>query len=181
MNVLKLNAFENYTKLVIEDNPLLFIGVPKDCMFVISLIQKATSISTRNIYLVLKKIRMNLSFAALEYEFGVTESQLSRVFNEYIHEIAYYLNQLITCPSRKNILMNLPIPFRYRFSNVHHIIDCFEIEIEKPSNALHQALTWSDYKKCNTAKYLIAVTPDGIAIHISKGACGRGTDMAIVQ
>lgn len=181
MKLLKANVFNNYTKLVIEDNPLLFIGIPKDCMYLIEIIQTETTFSIRDIYLVLKKIRMNLSFGALAYEFGVTDSQLSRIFSNSIHTIAQYLKQLITWPSKQQILLNLPMQFRYRYSKVNHIIDCFEIEIEKPSNALYQALTWSDYKKCNTAKYLVAVTPDGLATFISTGACGRSTDMAIVE
>lgn len=40
------------------------------------------------------------------------------------------------------------------YSNVQSIIDCLEIEIEKPSNAIHQSLTWSEYKNVNTLKYL---------------------------
>lgn len=178
MKLFKLNAFESFTKLVIEDDPLLFIGFPKDCMFVIDIIKKTSGISVRNIYFVLTKIRTNLSFAALSYKFGVCDSQLSRIFKTSIYTIAQYFKQLIHWPSRKDILLNMSIQFRFRYSSVNHIIDCFEIEIEKPSNALHQALTWSDY---NTAKYLVTVTPDRMATFISKGACGRSTDMAIVE
>ncbi|KAJ8966275.1 hypothetical protein NQ314_003643 [Rhamnusium bicolor] len=61
------------------------------------------------------------------------------------------------------------------------IIDCLEIEIEQPSNSVHQALTWSNYKKTNTLKYLISSTPDGIINFISEGFGGRITDKEIVE
>jgi len=41
---------------------------------------------------------------------------------------------------------------------------------------MHQALTWSEYKKCNTLKYLIAISPDGLIIFISGGYEGRVSD-----
>lgn len=61
------------------------------------------------------------------------------------------------------------------------IIDCFEIEIEKPSNASHQALTWSQYKNCNTIKYLISITPDGLINFISESYGGRTPDLTIFE
>ncbi|KAJ8684359.1 hypothetical protein QAD02_020151 [Eretmocerus hayati] len=69
----------------------------------------------------------------------------------------------------------------YRYSDVQSIIDCFEIEIEKPSNSLFQALSWSDYKKCNSVKYLISVTADGLITFISDGVAGRATDVSVVE
>ncbi|KAJ8912704.1 hypothetical protein NQ315_012258, partial [Exocentrus adspersus] len=59
------------------------------------------------------------------------------------------------------------------------IIDCFEIE--RPTNSVHQALTWSSYKKANTVKYLISATPDGIINFVSCGYGGRATDSEIVK
>lgn len=61
------------------------------------------------------------------------------------------------------------------------IVDCFEIEIEKPSHPIAQSLTWSEYKKTNTMKYLISSTPDGFINFISRGYGGRATDAAIIE
>lgn len=61
------------------------------------------------------------------------------------------------------------------------ILDCFEVQIEVPSNALHQALTWLDYKKYNTIKYLISSTPHGLVNFISIGFGGRATDKTIIE
>ena len=65
---------------------------------------------------------------------------------------------------KESVRKMLPIPLRENFSNVYIIIDAFEIQINKPSHPDHQALSWSDYKKCNTLKYLIAITCDGTIV-----------------
>lgn len=48
-------------------------------------------------------------------------------------------------------------------------------------DAVWQALTWSDYKKSNTAKFLIPITPDGFINYISPGSGGQASDVEIVQ
>ena len=52
--------------------------------------------------------------------------------------------------------------------------------MKKPSDPLIQALTWSDYKKANTIKYLISITPDGLVNFVSKGFGGRISDLELV-
>lgn len=91
------------------------------------------------------------------------------------------MKELIYWPSEISIKKNLPIPFRTTFSKVQSIIDCLEIEIRKPSSAKQQALIWSDYKKCNTVKYLISSTPDGLINFVSKGYGGRASDLVIFE
>ena len=76
------------------------------------------------------------------------------------------------------------MPFCYRRHyglRVVSIIDCFELFIEKPSNLLAKACTWSTYKHYNTAKYLISVTPQGSISLISKGWGGRTSDKYITE
>lgn len=59
-------------------------------------------------------------------------------------------------PESTTIERMLPIPFRSSYSHVNSIINAFEIQIEKPSDPEYQSLTWSEYNKCNTLKYLIS-------------------------
>ena len=44
-----------------------------------------------------------------------------------------------------------------------------------------QSLTWSDYKKHNTAKYLIGIAPNGMISFLSVGWGGRTSDNRIVN
>lgn len=50
-----------------------------------------------------------------------------------------------------------------------------------PSKALHQSLTWSEYKKANTIKYLVSCTPNGLVNYISPGFGSRITDTCLVE
>ncbi|KAI8439065.1 hypothetical protein MSG28_012930 [Choristoneura fumiferana] len=91
--------------------------------------------------------------------------------------------QVIYWPTALNIKRNLPTAFTTskEYANVQAIIDCFEIEIEKPKKPVDQALTWSQYKNCNTIKYLISATPDGFINFVSEGYGGRISDMYLVE
>ncbi|XP_018575951.1 uncharacterized protein LOC108914593 [Anoplophora glabripennis] len=127
------------------------------------------------------KIKLNDSFSRLGDSFGMSHSNCSKIFKKSLVHIEHFLRTLIYWPEKSKIKQLLPIAFRARYSNVQSIIDCLEIQIEKPSDPVKQALTWSEYKKCNTLKYLISSTPDGFINFISKGYGGRISDSLLVE
>ena len=89
---------------------------------------------------------------------------------------------LIKWPTCEAIQRTMPFCFRVHYGlKVTAIIDCFELFIEKPSNLMARACTWSQYKHYNTAKYLIAVTPQGVISFISKGWDGCASDQYITD
>lgn len=61
------------------------------------------------------------------------------------------------------------------------IIDCFEVFIEKPSNLVARAQTFSSYKHHNTIKILIGITPQGTICYVSKAWEGRTSDKHITE
>lgn len=79
------------------------------------------------------------------------------------------------------IKKNLPMAFRHKYNKVSCIIVCMEIEVQKPSKALNQARSWSDYKKANTIEYLVSCTPNGLVNFISPGYGGRISDTCLVE
>jgi len=166
---------------IMKRKPKMYMGIPEEFLYVIDLIYDNTGLTHNNIYLTLTKIKMNDTFARLGDEFGMSASNANKIFNNSVPLIANCLKPLIFWPKKETIQFLLPLPFRARYSNVQSIIDCLEIEIQKPTNAVHQALTWSDYKKCNTLKYLISSTPDGMINYISCGYGGRISDTLVVE
>lgn len=176
----KKTNLEN-TILKIKKKPRLYIGIPKELYFLLNIIQTQTNISEANILLCLTKIRLNSSFSQISDDFGLSLSQASKLFSTNIIPISKVMLPFIRSFTTESIKLNLPIAFRHRYNKVSCIIDCLEIEIQKPTNAVHQALTWSEYKKANTIKYLVACTPDGLISFISAGYGGRVTDVHLFE
>ena len=132
--------------------------------------------------LTLMKLRLDVSNYDLGFRFGISASTVSRVFSKWIEAMDIRLSFLITWPDRENLRKSMPFCFRPNYGlKVTSIIDCFKLFIEKPSNLLAKSCTWSQYKHYNTAKYLIAITPQEIVSFVSNGWGGRVSDKYIVE
>ncbi|KAJ8963997.1 hypothetical protein NQ314_005209 [Rhamnusium bicolor] len=146
---------------IVEKNLKMYTGIPKVYIEFIQILQTRTGLEKHYIYITLYKIKTNDSFAKISQLFGISKSRASDIFTKSVFILEPFMKKLIFWPRKISIQIHLPIQFRMTFSRVQSVIDCFEIQIKKPTNALQQSLTWSDYKKCNTIKYLISSTPDG--------------------
>ena len=87
----------------------------------------------------------------------------------------------VNWPEREELLRTMPVGFRKDFGKCVIIIDCFEVFIERPTSLMARAQTWSNYKKHNTVKFLIGITPQGTVAFISKGWGGRASDVHITE
>lgn len=56
----------------------------------------------------------------------------------------------------------------FLWKKVTVVIDCFKVFIEKPTNLLATAQTFSSYKHHNTIKLLIGITPQGTVSYVSE-------------
>lgn len=165
-------------KLIIN-KPKMYLGLPKNYWWAIDYFAKECSCLALHIIITLFKIKNNDTFMRMSDEFEVARSTIRLVFEKNVFALATFLQNFIYLPSLYIIKKNLPLVFKIRYSNVQLIIDCFEIQIEKPSDPARQAQTWSQYKSCNTIKYLIGCTPAGYIAFVSKGYGGRISDKAI--
>lgn len=172
------------TRKLIDQNPMLYLGVPSNCLFVIDDICDKLALQSGHgslskvdiIRLILMKVKLDDSFERLGHMFGISKSRASVIFSTYAPLVSSHLKQFVYWPTREFIRARVPLAFRKRYSDVESIIDAFEIQIEKPSNVMWQAQTWSNYKHCNTFKYLISITPDGLINFISREFGGRIAD-----
>jgi hypothetical protein len=170
-----------YTLLKIMKNPRSYIGLPKSCSYLLDLIEEQTKIPTNHILLCLKKIRLNSPFRELADDFSITTTYASKIFFKNIPVIASVMQPFIVTLDKNLTKRTLPMAFRHKFQHTSCIIDCLEIEVQKPSKSVNQALSWSEYKKANTIKYLVSCTPNGLVNYISPGYGGRITDTCLVE
>lgn len=171
----------NSTEYLCEKRSRFYLGLPEHVYQVVKFIVEVEKIHHVDVLITLKKIRTDDVYARLADDFEMSVTYIHNIFTRSVPIIAGALQELIFWPSSTEIKKLLPIPFRVRYKNVVSIIDCLEIEIEKPSNPIHQALTWSEYKKCNTLKFLISSTPDGMITFISGAVGGRASDKEIIS
>lgn len=164
-----------------EKYPHIYLGLSSETFLVVSVLEKHTKCSKLDIFVVLRKIKLNESLDNLAVTFGLDRTSVSRIFRRATPLISAYVKQFVHWPSPDVIKANLPYAFRANYADVQSIIDCFETEIEKPSNALHQAQTWSSYKNCNTVKNLVCATPNGLINFVSGGYAGRMSDQKIIE
>lgn len=169
------------TTFNIEHNSRLFLGIPQEEYFLIKITENATRLSYHRIMITIKKIRCNDSYERLSILFGMSKSMISKIFFSSLPIIAAQYQSLIHFPRDTDVLLCIPPQFLPSYKKVRFIIDCLEVEIETPSNSKLQAVTWSQYKKGNTLKYLISSTPHGLINFISYGFGGRTSDREILE
>ena len=116
-------------------------------------------------FAVLIKLRLKTPMKDLAYCLNCSEPHFSTIFHKWLRIMYHNLRQLIMWPDTETLQTNLPQPFRKHYSRVKCIMDCFEIFIESCCSFAARAATYSNYKKYNTVKVLIAVSPTGSRIH----------------
>jgi hypothetical protein len=171
--VMYYSGLPSFTKLMLVFN---FVAsfIPHSPMSKLSKFQK--------FMLCLMRLRLNLAVQDLAYRFGVSSTNISKTFKCILHVLYVRLNVFVRWPDRDVIRKTMPLSFKEHFGvKVACIIDCFEIFIERPSNLMARAQTWSHYKHMNTVKYLIGICPQGVVTFISKGYGGRTSDKFITE
>ena len=77
---LPLKMKQNYKK-----QPSKYMGIDKNCTWLISLLQKHSGLKDENIILTLLKIKTDESFECFENQLCISESELNNIFKENHH------------------------------------------------------------------------------------------------
>lgn len=133
------------------------------------------------LFLLLVKLRLNLRQKDLAYRFGISTTVVSRYITTWICFLYHHLSEIEWMPSIDQVSGTLPHAFKDKFPSTYAIIDGSEIFMETPSDLHMQSSTWSAYKHHNTAKFLVACTPNGAISFMSPLYVGSISDVELTQ
>jgi len=114
------------------------------------------------------KLKLNSPVQDLAFRFMVSKSLVSKYVITWICFLYQHMKEIEWMPSVEQVTGTLPCSFRDKYPTTFAIIDGSEIFIETPSDLQLQSSTWSNYKQHNTAKFLVACTPNGAISYISR-------------
>ena len=144
--------------------------------------QRARKLTPMNqLFMTLVKLRLDLKLTDLAFRFNISTAFVSRYFTTWICFLYHHLKEVDWMPSVKQVEGTLPSAFREKYPSTYCIIDGSEIFMETPSDLQMQSSTWSNYKHHNTAKFLIACTPNGCISFISPLYVGSISDVELTR
>ncbi|XP_068742323.1 uncharacterized protein [Montipora capricornis] len=125
------------------------------------------------------KLRLGPFNRDLAHLFRVSLTSVSEIFRTWIRFLRTELQCLIRLPPREVLQLDMPVLFKEYYPQTVLIIDCTEIEMEKPSALDNQSACYSSYKSRTTMKILIGITPGGATAFVNELFPGSNSDKEI--
>ncbi|CAF4350223.1 unnamed protein product, partial [Rotaria magnacalcarata] len=164
------------------DNHFIMYSMRNECGTLHSTSPDTCLITKENqFFLFMIRLRQATEEHELGIFFNVSQSTVSRIIIAWTRFIYSVLSSISLWPSKKQVQQNLPFEMKKNYPTVRVIVDCTELEIEKPSNPQAQQDTWSTYKNTNTVKALVGITPNGIVSYISSLYGGTTSDGSLLN
>lgn len=179
-----------------EDSVRKFTGISRDSFVVIAKMIKlfqplhywtgkaVVSLTVEDqLLLTLSRLKLNSPYYDLSQRFNISTTTALNVFRTYLQALhgIFFTGCMDKIPSLEKNRRSLPSSF-IEHSHCRVVIDCTEFQIETPRQDLSAAVSsYSNYKGFLSAKYLIAVAPNGGITFVSNGYAGSTSDKMVTS
>ena len=127
------------------------------------------------------KLKLDLHNKDLGIRFCITDPLVSRYVCTRVCFLYQHLKEIKWTPSVQQVAATLPHAFREKYPSTFAIIDGSEIFLETPNDLHLYTSTRSSYKHHNTAKFLIACTPNCAICYVSPLYIGGISDVELTR
>ena len=131
--------------------------------------------------LVLLRLRLGITEQFIAHLFHISTSAVRKYFRDWIDKMYKRFKAHTIWPTREKSINTMPEVDALKWPKVRVIIDCTEVKISRPKSPIGQQLTFSNYKKYNSAKALVGISPTGAISFISEVYVGAISDKEIVK
>ncbi|XP_037579368.2 uncharacterized protein LOC119462094 [Dermacentor silvarum] len=132
--------------------------------------------------LTLMRLRLGLLYFDLALRFGTSVARTGQIFRKMIGILDGIMRNVVAWLPIETILATMPRQFaESQYADTTCIIDCTEVHMQRPKKLYPRGQTYSAYKGCNTAKFLVAVAPSGFIMFVSNAYGGRASDKFIIE
>jgi len=143
-----------------------------------------TSISSSDqLLMFLMRLKLDLPYFDFARRYSVSETTIQNIFLSYLHVFheIFFTGCMDKMPSIEKNKSAMPESFA-DIPNCRAMIDCTEFYMHTPRKDLEAAaVSYSNYKHRLTAKYLIAVAPNGTITFVSDGYPGSTSDKVVTN
>ncbi len=147
------------------------------------LFREETEFTSRDkLLMTLLRLRRGIPLKDISDLFFIEKSWASKVFYTWIRFMSIQFSRLDNhiFVSAQEQEINKPKCFS-PFPDLRVIIDATEMRIQKPKNFSQQGNTYSEYKSCNTIKFLVGISCYGGLSFISEGFEGSISDRKLMM
>lgn len=127
------------------------------------------------------RLRLGLFERDLAHRFGISLATVCRIVRTWQRFLRCEFEPLINIPPSEVTKHYMPEVFQNFYPNLTTIVDCTEVEMEKPSALDNQSMCYSHYKSRTTMKALIGISPSGVINFVSEFFPGSTFDKEIVM